>query len=216
MIRTYQPHIYGEKPVWLIFSGRQFIPLTSQISFRNPRLSSIVTESFPYPHTCVETSFRSFRGSEHVRDISSAEAVPGKITTKAVILFIAVMTQSHPLSILSIEETNLARDVVKAAHPNVVIDFREIFLQEPPKAQLQEFLALEHAGRLSPTTPRPPRLALCQYDVIGADRIPQFHESVIDVVSQSRVNHTVVGKEHHASLTLYGLELEYPKTSLTI
>lgn len=112
------------------------------------------------------------------------------------------MSQPHPLSILSIEETNLARDVIKAAHSNVVIDFREIFLQEPPKAQLLEFLAVEHASRLSPTTARPPRLALCQYDVIGADRIPQFHESVVDVVSQSRVKHTVVGKQHHASLTL--------------
>jgi primary-amine oxidase len=108
----------------------------------------------------------------------------------------------HPLAILSEAETNLARDVVKAAHPNTVIDFREIFLQEPPKTQLVEFLALEHAGRLSPTTPRPPRLALCQYDVIGSDRIPQFHESVIDVVARSRVKHTVVGKQHHASLTL--------------
>lgn len=112
------------------------------------------------------------------------------------------ITMIHPLAILSEAETNLARDVVKAAHPDTVIDFREIFLQEPPKAQLLEFLALEHAGRLSPTTPRPPRLALCQYDVIGADRIPQFHESVVDVVSRSRVKHTVVGKEHHASLTL--------------
>lgn len=112
---------------------------------------------------------------------------------------------SHPLNILSIDETNLARDVVKSLHPGVVIDFREIFLQEPPKAQLVEFLAIEHAGRLSPTTPRPARLALCQYDVIGSDRVPQFHESVIDVITQSRVEHTVVGKEHHASLTLYGV-----------
>jgi primary-amine oxidase len=118
---------------------------------------------------------------------------------------VKVQIMSHPLAILSIEETNLARDVVKSLHPGVVIDFREIFLQEPPKAQLVDFLAIEHAGRLSPTTPRPARLALCQYDVIGPDRIPQFHESVIDVVSQSRVKHTVVGKEHHASLTLYGL-----------
>ncbi|CAI7591723.1 unnamed protein product [Penicillium bialowiezense] len=109
---------------------------------------------------------------------------------------------SHPLTILSIDETNLARDVVKSLHPGVVIDFREIFLQEPPKAQLVEFLAIEHAGRLSPTTPKPARLALCQYDVIGSDRVPQFHESVIDVITQSRVKHTVVGKEHHASLTL--------------
>lgn len=113
-----------------------------------------------------------------------------------------ITTMIHPLAILSEAETNLARDVVKSAHPNTVIDFREIFLQEPPKAQLVEFLALEHAGRLSPTTPRPPRLALCQYDVIGADRIPQFHESVVDVVSRTRVKHTVVGKQHHASLTL--------------
>lgn len=109
---------------------------------------------------------------------------------------------THPLAILSEAETNLARDVVKAAHPNTVIDFREIFLQEPPKARLVEFLALEHACHLSPTTPRPPRLALCQYHVIGADRIPQFHESVVDVVSRIRMKHTVVGKQHHASLTL--------------
>ena len=56
---------------------------------------------------------------------------------------------AHPLTILSPDETNLARDLVRAAHPaNTVIDFREIYLQEPPKAQLLEFLALEHAGRL--------------------------------------------------------------------
>lgn len=109
---------------------------------------------------------------------------------------------NHPLAILSPAETNVARDVVKVAHPNTVLDFREIYLQEPPKTQVQDFLALEHAGRLSPTTPRPRRLALCQYDVIGPDRVPQFHESVIDVVSRTRVKHTVVGKQHHASLTL--------------
>jgi primary-amine oxidase len=108
----------------------------------------------------------------------------------------------HPLAILSEAETNLARDVVIAEHPNTVIDFREIYLSEPPKDQLREFLALEHAGRLSPTTPRPPRLATCQYDVIGADRIPSFHESVVDVVARKRVKHNIVGKQHHAALTL--------------
>lgn len=108
----------------------------------------------------------------------------------------------HPLSILSQAETNVARDVVKAVHPDTVINFREIYLQEPPKARVQEFLALEHAGRLSPTTPRPSRLAFCQYDVIGADRVPQFHESVVDVGARTTVKHTVVGKQHHANLTL--------------
>ncbi|KAL3453207.1 copper amine oxidase [Aspergillus insuetus] len=108
----------------------------------------------------------------------------------------------HPLAILSEEEINLARDIVVAQHPNTVIDFREIFLQEPPKEQLLEFLALEHSGRLSPTTPRPPRLALCQYDVIGSDRVPSYEETVVDVVAKKSVKHTVVGKEHHAALTL--------------
>ncbi|KAF7715302.1 Copper amine oxidase [Penicillium ucsense] len=109
---------------------------------------------------------------------------------------------THPLAILSQRETNIARDIVRESHPGTVIDFREIFLNEPPKAELVEFLAIEHAGRLTPTTPRPPRRALCQYDVIGEDRIPQFHESIVDVVSRRRVKHTVVGKQHHASLTL--------------
>ena len=108
----------------------------------------------------------------------------------------------HPLAILSEVETNIAREVVLAAHPNTVIDFREIYLWEPPKDQLQEFLALEHAGRLSPTTPRPPRQALCQYDVIGGDRIPSYEESVVDVGSRRRTHHEVVAKQHHAALTL--------------
>lgn len=110
---------------------------------------------------------------------------------------------AHPLSILTEDETNIARDVVIAAHPDTVIDFRQIFLSEPPKIQLREFLALEHSGRLSPTSPRPARLALCQYDVIGSDRIPSFHEALVDVALGKRVKHQVVGKEHHASLTTY-------------
>lgn len=112
----------------------------------------------------------------------------------------------HPLAILSEEEINLARDIVVAQHPNTVIDFREIYLQEPPKDQLLEFLAIEHAGRLSPTTPRPPRLALCQYDVIGSDRVPSYEETVVDVVAGKSVKHHVVGKEHHAALTVYVAE----------
>lgn len=107
----------------------------------------------------------------------------------------------HPLSILSETETNLARDVIRRLHPSTVILFREIYLQEPPKVELQEYLAVEHAGQLTPTTPRPPRLALCQYDIIEPDRVVQFHESVVNVGLQTRVRHTVVDKQHHASLT---------------
>ncbi|KAE8349589.1 copper amine oxidase [Aspergillus coremiiformis] len=108
----------------------------------------------------------------------------------------------HPLAVLSEEETSIARDVVLAQHPKTIIQFREIYLSEPGKDQLREFLTLEHAGRLSPTTPRPPRLALCQYDVIGSDRLPVYQEALVDVNTRKRVEHRVIAKEHHASLTL--------------
>ncbi|KAA8651109.1 hypothetical protein EYZ11_005314 [Aspergillus tanneri] len=108
----------------------------------------------------------------------------------------------HPLAILTEEETNIARDVVVSCHPNTVIDFHEIYLLEPPKVQLSEFLALEHAGRLSPTTPRPARMALCQYRIIGSDKIPSYEEAVIDVENRKCVKHKVVAKPNHAALTL--------------
>ncbi|KAI4763829.1 putative copper amine oxidase [Aureobasidium sp. EXF-3400] len=112
------------------------------------------------------------------------------------------MAPSHPLSILSIAETNLAREIVLAHHDKEVIDFREIFLQEPTKGELVKYLQLEHSGRLSPSSPRPARLAKCQYDVIGQDRIPSYHESVVDIGSRQRIKHEVIGKEHQAALTL--------------
>lgn len=112
------------------------------------------------------------------------------------------MAPSHPLSILSIDETNLAREIVLAHHDKEVIDFREIFLQEPTKAELVKYLQLEHSGRLSPTSGRPARLAKCQYDVIGSDRIPSYHECVVDIGSKKRIKHEVIGKEHQAALTL--------------
>lgn len=109
----------------------------------------------------------------------------------------------HPLSGLSSDEVNIARDVAVASHPDTIIYFREIYLSEPPKAQLREFLTLEHSGRLSPTTPRPSRLALCQYDVIGKDKSSEYHESIVDIRLRRRVKHQVVGKRSHAALVVY-------------
>ncbi|PCG96122.1 Copper amine oxidase [Penicillium occitanis (nom. inval.)] len=109
---------------------------------------------------------------------------------------------THPLSQLSALETTTARDVILTYHPNKAIFFREIYLQEPAKAELVPYLELEHSGNLSPTSPRPQRLAKCQYDVVGGDRVPEYHESVVDVERKTRINHVVVGKEHQASLTL--------------
>ncbi|OAP65649.1 copper amine oxidase 1 [Fonsecaea erecta] len=105
----------------------------------------------------------------------------------------------HPLDILSAEETNSARDLILGLHPDAVLSFREIYLDEPPKEQLIQYLLAEHSGKDAAPLPR---RALVQYDVIGADRVPQFHEAVVDLDAQKRVSHVVVDKSQHASLTL--------------
>lgn len=108
----------------------------------------------------------------------------------------------HPLSSLSVDEINCARDTVIACHKGCVVHFRNTWLLEPPKADTLPFLELEHTGKVTADTPRPPRLAQVRYDVIGGSNVPQYHESVIDVVSAQRVKHEVVSTEHHASLTV--------------
>ncbi|RVX71422.1 Copper amine oxidase 1 [Exophiala mesophila] len=106
----------------------------------------------------------------------------------------------HPLDILTASETNTARDIVAGLHPDNVINFREIYLEEPPKKQLIEFLTAEHAGK---DAPRPARTALVQYDTIGKDGVPLFNEAVVDLEKGTRVKHaTVDDKVHHAGLTL--------------
>ena len=108
----------------------------------------------------------------------------------------------HPLDILSVEETAVTRAVILAVHPDVVVDFREIYLQEPPKEELKEFLAAEHNDQLHTLKRRPARQALCQYDIIGSDRAPQFLESIVNLEKKEEVSRVVVSNKHHASLTL--------------
>lgn len=114
----------------------------------------------------------------------------------------------HPFKTLNVDETRIARDVILSQHSNVVVDFREIFLQEPEKQLMKQYLELEHSSQpgRSPQSKQPPRLAKCQYDVIGSDKIPEYHEAVVDIESRKRVKHEVIGKEHHASLTLWEFE----------
>lgn len=109
----------------------------------------------------------------------------------------------HPLEQLTIFECNEARDVVRRAHKEAVIDFRTISLEEPPKAHLQKFLEIEHSGNLQLSTPRPDRLARMSYDVIGSDKVPVFHESIIDIRNRIEVGHEIIDAKHHAPLTMY-------------
>lgn len=109
----------------------------------------------------------------------------------------------HPLEQLTVSECNRARDLIRRTHKESVIDFRTISLEEPPKAHLQRFLEFEHSGNLRPNTPRPDRLARVSYDVIGSDRTPIFHESVIDVRNGIEIGNEIIDAKHQAPLTLY-------------
>lgn len=108
----------------------------------------------------------------------------------------------HPLSSLSIEETNIARDVILSYHPDTAIGFRMISLQEPPKAELIHFLELEHSENLSSNTPRPRRLAKVDYDVIDKSKIPKYMESIVDIEKKETVRSELISDDVHACLTV--------------
>ncbi len=108
----------------------------------------------------------------------------------------------HPLSDLSIEECNLARDIVLQLHESAILGFRPIYLLEPDKKDVLRYLELEHSGKVNAATPRPPRLAQVKYDAIGGSKATQYHEAVVNVSTCEVVRHTIIGQEHHASLSM--------------
>ncbi|KAK2055736.1 copper amine oxidase [Colletotrichum caudatum] len=98
----------------------------------------------------------------------------------------------HPLTALSKDEFIGARDIVTRLYaPDRSLFFRAIFLQEPKKAELVPFLQAEHAGVITDETPRPPRRARLQYDVIKPGRMPEYNQSVVDLKSKKEVERTV-------------------------
>jgi primary-amine oxidase len=108
----------------------------------------------------------------------------------------------HPLASLTIDETNIARDVVLSCHPDTAIGFRTISLQEPAKAELIHFLELEHTENLSSNTPRPRRLAKVNYDVIDSSKTPKYMESIVDVETKEKVSAELINNDVHACLTV--------------
>jgi primary-amine oxidase len=108
----------------------------------------------------------------------------------------------HPLTTLSVEETNIARDIIRACHAGSVLHFRILYLQEPPKADLIRYLDLEHSGSLKPDSPRPARLARVHYDVVDDKAKPEFHEAVVDVEKRERVLVETVKADVHQAFTL--------------
>ncbi|GJC81665.1 copper amine oxidase 1 [Colletotrichum liriopes] len=113
---------------------------------------------------------------------------------------------AHPLSPLSINETVLASDIVRALHPDTVLHFRVVYLREPSKDTLVKFLELEHAGQLTAEIPRPPRLASVHYVVVEDKESPQSIEAVVDLDKRELVWHKAVRTDVHPSFTLHELE----------
>jgi len=108
----------------------------------------------------------------------------------------------HPLDQLSSHEIDIAREAIFRARGKCLILFRDIFAQEPAKAELVPFLEAEHSGALTSSTPRPPRQARVQYDVVHDDKSHDYMESVIDIITGREVLHRVVDKKHQCALTL--------------
>lgn len=100
---------------------------------------------------------------------------------------VPTVVHKHPLDQLSADEVDVAREVVLKARQAPLL-FRNVFAAEPPKAQLVKFLNAEHAGTLSADTPRPPRQARLQYDVIREDKNHQYMESIVDIASATEVS----------------------------
>jgi len=108
----------------------------------------------------------------------------------------------HPLDQLSSHEIDTAREAIFRARGKCLILFRDIFAQEPAKAELVPFLEAEHSGALTSSTPHPPRQARVQYDVVHDDKSHDYMESVIDIITGREVLHRVVDKKHQCALTL--------------
>lgn len=98
------------------------------------------------------------------------------------------MAVPHPLDQLRAAEIDIVREVILALYPESVIQFRSIYAEEPTKASLVEFLTREHAGTLNNDTPRPPRRARVQYDVVHVNKKHDYTESVVDISSRKEVN----------------------------
>ncbi|TDZ32657.1 Copper amine oxidase 1 [Colletotrichum spinosum] len=102
----------------------------------------------------------------------------------------------HPLTALSESEFKTARDVVTKLFSNdESLFFRAIYLQEPKKADLLPFFKTEHSENATDSTPRPPRLARLQYDVIRSGRLPEYTQSIVDVDTHAEVDRIVAAPE---------------------
>ena len=121
---------------------------------------------------------------------------PGKAEAVAV-------THPHPLQDLTEAEFAKARDAIAGIYAaETSIHFRCVSLREPRKDELIPYLLAEHDKTLSDETPRPPRLAAVQYDVIKSHNEQFYTESLVDVESGEVVDTQTLATGQQAYYTL--------------
>ncbi|KAL1955547.1 hypothetical protein VTO42DRAFT_8426 [Malbranchea cinnamomea] len=119
------------------------------------------------------------------------------------------MAAPHPLDQLRAAEIDIAREAIVVQYPDAVIQFRSIHLEEPSKASLIEFLAAEHSGTLNNDTPRPPRQARVQYDVVQSNKKHDYTESVVDINLKKEVHRETFDKSCQPALSIDEMKAFY-------
>lgn len=110
----------------------------------------------------------------------------------------------HPLSELTEAEFRSARDAIVNNHgPDTALFFRAISLSEPNKADLIPYLEAEHAGTLTDSTSRPPRLAFVEYNIIEAKRSHEYIRAIINIETGDIVSKDSAHKTCYAYYTPY-------------
>lgn len=86
----------------------------------------------------------------------------------------------HPLRPLTEQELSLARNAVFEKHggDGIGLFFRSVYVDEPKKEDLVQFLIAEHGGQSPRTTV--PRQVTVLFDRIE-NGVPRLHESIVDV-----------------------------------
>lgn len=97
----------------------------------------------------------------------------------------------HPLDPALPEEIRQATALIKSHYAGVSLHFKAAGLEEPPKAQLKDFLDAEHNGRALPSIPR--QIFLIWY----IEYTPRLFEAIVDITNKRIVHHKELPRDFH-------------------
>ncbi|KAK7513134.1 copper amine oxidase [Phyllosticta citriasiana] len=131
---------------------------------------------------------------------------------------LAKQRQLHPLAPLTAEEIKAAAAVIKSVWPaGTDLQFKNITLEEPAKADVVPYLDAEHAGTPLPSGIR--RKAFVNYYIRNTNK---FHEATVDLTSRSVESNVRLGPNLHANaegdeiLAIEKIAIEDPKVKAEI